>query len=322
MSRRSDVSKMLVSHHGGRAGSTVGSSAGQRRIARVSDNGSSVGSSSNINIAAVKRAAPASPSAVGSSAAASPTNKTENSGWILMRCVQELKKSGEPLYIEQLQVKVGKTHKLTKEFEELLKRHPKVQYDKEGKKFSFASPYEWLNGPASILTELRNNRQMKIDNEALSFHKDVASWIDELLEKRAVRGIRGTHTKRCKTYASSTGLYCDLYNPSDRCDACKALDGVVLYALGPDYLENVEMDVDIKQLWHNIVPTPVAAVSALMGGNKRPATDGPDQSQGKVKRRKPAGAKAPRIHKISNVHIYSAEELKEVLSAESASNAC
>lgn len=179
------------------------------------------------------------------------------------------------------QVKVGKTHKLTKEFEELLKRHPKVQYDKEGKKFSFASPYEWLNGPASILTELRNNRQMKIDNEALSFHKDVASWIDEyaekslascprcallsynwtitlfscnfrLLEKRAVRGIRGTHTKRCKTYASSTGLYCDLYNPSDRCDACKALDGVVLYALGPDYLENVEMDVDIKQLWHNV----------------------------------------------------------------------
>lgn len=50
MSRRSDVSKMLVSHHGGRAASAVG----QRRIQRVSDSGSSI-SVAKIGMGAVKK---------------------------------------------------------------------------------------------------------------------------------------------------------------------------------------------------------------------------------------------------------------------------
>lgn len=73
-----------------------------------------------------------------------------------------------------------------------------------------------------------------------------------LLSRHAVRAIRGTKTARCKVYSSESGLYCDLYHPDERCDGCKGLQGVIFYPLGPDYLENIELDPDIKELWHKV----------------------------------------------------------------------
>lgn len=76
--------------------------------------------------------------------------------------------------------------------------------------------------------------------------------VRSLLSKHAVRAIRGTKTSRCKVFSAESSLYCNLYNPNDRCDGCKGLQGIVLYFLGPDYLENVEIDPDIKELWHRV----------------------------------------------------------------------
>lgn len=73
-----------------------------------------------------------------------------------------------------------------------------------------------------------------------------------LLSKHAVRAIRGTRTNRCKVFSSESGLYCDLYNLESRCEACKGIQGIVLYPLGSDYLENVEIDSDVKELWHKV----------------------------------------------------------------------
>jgi hypothetical protein len=53
-------------------------------------------------------------------------------------------------------------------------------------------------------------------------------------------------------FSSESGFFCNLYSPETRCEACKSLQGVILYPLGPESVESVVIDVDLKELWHKV----------------------------------------------------------------------
>lgn len=65
------------------------------------------------------------------------------------------------------------------QFLKRLAANPKVRYDKATGLWSFASPYQWLTSPESILVHLRSNSQLEINNELLEYNKEVPTWINQ-----------------------------------------------------------------------------------------------------------------------------------------------
>lgn len=369
MTSRSDVSKMLVPHHG-RSSSVVSSSSHQRhRSAHLAARnvhreraGTSVASSTGSSHDNDKltgstfqdvsaqlshaKSVSARPSVHVSSASVPASNSTNTSallptagsiggrmssgtaptagptggksyGFLQMKCLEVLKASPNPLHIQEIQLALGPEYPVAsdREFLSRLRANPRVQFDAVTKRWSFHSPYQVITSQEAILNQLQT-KEFELNSEVLEYRKEITQWVNELLSNRRCRAVRGTKLSRCKVFSSESGLFCDLYSPKTRCDACQSLQGVILYQLGADYLENVVLDGDLRELWHKIPPTTVADLEVFFGVDRKRAKAA--ATDARAKKRKPAGGRAPRIQKIANLHVYTTEDFKEALAMEQA----
>ncbi|KAK2196131.1 hypothetical protein BdWA1_002731 [Babesia duncani] len=207
-----------------------------------------------------------------------------------------------------------------KELYTLLQKVKRIHFDTERKRLVYRNPYDCINSLESLVHYISKNacvKGLKVNEELLSAHPRMQSWINEILRARKVRGIRLNSSnvkgkKKCRH--AGTMSQCTLYTAS-KCQECvNNIQGVALFPLGKENFEHerFKLDHDIKSLWDSVALLPIDSllkeynmgerVIAIPQNQLRKRRGGRQQTQGPKPRTK--------MRRIYNTHLFTPQELR------------